>query len=301
MKGTHRLIKLDRQVQILSKTQRDTIQDIRVSLGRIEHRQIAQLDPLDIPANEFKVFSQWGEDGIIQFLLRKIEVKSKTFVEFGVQNYTESNTRFLLINNNWSGLVLDGSEENIYYIKKDPIYWKYNLKAVHAFITRENINQLILDHGMTGEIGLLSVDIDGNDYWVWQSIDVISPAIVIAEYNFRFGPEKAVAIPYNPDFVRSQAHPSMIYYGASLKALWQLGQQKGYVLVGSNSAGNNAFFIRKDLKPEGIPSVMPEEAYVAAQFRESRDSDGQLSYLSLAEEQQILATLPLVNLDTEHG
>ncbi|MFM6343717.1 MAG: hypothetical protein ACKPFK_01030, partial [Dolichospermum sp.] len=106
---------------------------------------------------EFRAFSQWGEDGIIQFLIRNVPINRKIFVEFGVQNYTESNTRFLLINNNWSGLVIDGGSEEIYYIKNDPIYWQYNLKAVNSFITKDNINQIISDNGIQGEIGLLSV------------------------------------------------------------------------------------------------------------------------------------------------
>lgn len=116
---------------------------IDLALGRIESRQCRTLNSKDIGDNEFKVFSQWGEDGIIQFLIDNIDIKEKTFIEFGVENYTESNTRFLLQNNNWRGLVIDGSEENISYIKNDSIYWKHNIKAECAFITKDNINQLI--------------------------------------------------------------------------------------------------------------------------------------------------------------
>ena len=139
---------------------------------------------------EFQVFSQRGEDGIIQYILSKIEVPNKIFVEFGVETYTESNTRFLLISNNWSGLVIDGSKKNIDFIKKDFIYWKYDITAVESFITKENINQLIGNYTKEiQDIGLLSVDIDGNDYWVWESIECIKPRIVICEYNSAFGPE----------------------------------------------------------------------------------------------------------------
>ncbi|MFM6608172.1 MAG: hypothetical protein ACKPJO_23270, partial [Dolichospermum sp.] len=223
---------------------------LQETLGRIEARQLETLNSKSIRDNEFRAFSQWGEDGIIQFLIRNVPINRKIFVEFGVQNYTESNTRFLLINNNWSGLVIDGGSEEISYIKNDPIYWQYNLKAVNSFITKDNINQIISDNGIQGEIGLLSVDIDGNDYWVWQAIDCINPAIVISEYNFRFGANKAVTVPYDASFVRSKAHYSNIYYGASLKALCILADKKGYAFVGCNSAGNNAFFVRKDLKPD---------------------------------------------------
>lgn len=275
----------------------DKTSKIQLSLGRIESRQLESLDKSDFKSNEFQVFSQWGEDGIIQFLIKNIDIKRKIFVEFGVENYIESNTRFLLINNNWSGLVLDGSIENINHIKQDPIYWRHNLKVVQAFIDKENINNLLLENGIEGEIGLLSIDIDGNDYWVWEAIDVISPAIVIIEYNSRFGKDKAVSIPYDPNFVRSKAHYSMLYAGASLRAICNLGKVKSYSFVGSNSAGNNAFFVRSDLRPCNIKELTPEEGYVVSQFRESRDQQGNLNYLSHHEVERILLQLPVIELD----
>jgi hypothetical protein len=274
-----------------------TLNKLQEAIGRIESRQLDSLNNKSFFDNEFRVFSQWGEDGIIQYLLRNIEVPCKIFVEFGVQNYTESNTRFLLINNSWSGLVIDSNLEDIAYIKNDPIYWQYNLKAAHSFITRDNINQVLLENGVQGEIGLLSIDIDGNDYWIWQAIDIIKPAIVVTEYNFRFGATKAVTVPYDSNFVRTQAHYSNIYYGASLKALCLLANKRGYALVSCNSDGNNAFFVRNDLKPELFKELTPEEGYVTAHFRESRDEAGNLLYLSLQEEQKILNSLPLVEIN----
>jgi len=274
-----------------------TLNKVLESIGRIENRQLDTYTKSNITDNEFRVFSQWGEDGIIQHLLRNIKVSRKIFVEFGVQNYIESNTRFLLINNNWSGLVIDGGSEEITYIKNDPIYWQYNLKAVNTFITKDNINQILSENGIQGEIGLLSVDIDGNDYWVWQAIDSVNPAIVVSEYNFRFGASKAVTVPYDADFVRTKAHYSNIYYGASLKALCLLANRKDYAFVGCNSAGNNAFFVRNDLKPDSLRNLTSEEGYISAQFRESRNEAGDLLYLSLEEEENILNSLPLVDID----
>lgn len=270
---------------------------VQEALGRIESRQLQSLDKFELKDNEFRVFSQWGEDGILQMLLRHIEIPNKIFIEFGVENYIESNTRFLLVKENWAGLVIDGSTENISYIKKDSIYWQHNLKAVQAFIDKDNINKLIAENGIKGEIGILSIDIDGNDYWIWQSINVINPAIVVTEYNFIFGKDKSVTIPYNDKFVRTQAHHSSIYYGASLKALYLLAQKKGYAFVGCNTAGNNAFFVRKDLMPDCIKELSLEEGYVAGQFRESRDQDGNLNFLSLQEKQQLLASLPLIEVN----
>jgi hypothetical protein len=280
--------------ELLNITSR--LSKLQEAVGRIEARQLRELDYTSLSDTEFRVFSQWGEDGIIQFLIRNINIKNKVFIEFGVQDYTESSTRFLLINNNWTGLVIDGSLDNIEYIKKDPIYWQYNLKAEHTFITKDNINDIFTRSGIQGEIGLLSVDIDGNDYWVWQAIDSVNPAIVVSEYNYRFGAEKAVTVPYKSDFVRSNAHCSMIYYGASLKALCLLADQKGYAFVGCNSAGNNAFFVRRDLKPDLLKELTPEEGYVAGKFRESRGENGSLTYLSHQEEQTLLSALPLVEI-----
>ena len=269
---------------------------LQEAIGRIENRQLAALGTMGMQANEFRAYSQWGEDGIIQSLIRALELGRSVFVEFGVETYVESNTRFLLTNDNWAGLVIDGSEANIAYIRSDPIYWKHNLKAECSFITRDNINELIRRNGISGDIGLLSVDIDGNDYWVWQAIDVVDPVIVIVEYNARFGSAATLTVPYDPNFVRSQAHHSTIYYGASLAAFHQLGERKGYSLVGCNSAGNNAFFVRKDCVPASMKVLTPAQAYVSNQFRESRDAAGGLIFLAPESERAILDSLPLVDV-----
>jgi len=267
--------------------------DIQMMLGRIELRQNQERMSPVFKENEFKVFSQWGEDGLIQFLLRYVNIDNSVFVEFGVENYLESNTRFLLINNNWSGLVIDGSPDNIAHIKSDPIYWRHNLKAHCAFVTKENINDLLKENGVVGDIGILSIDVDGNDYWIWDGIDVVSPAIVIIEYNARFGKDMSVTVPYDSDFVRSQKHYSMIYFGASIRALCVLAEEKGYAFVGCGSAGVNAFFVRQDLMVKEITALTVEEGYVRNKFRESRNQDGQLIYLSQEDEYKLLTSLPL--------
>ena len=221
--------------------------ELALLVGKLNAARVAALpDGAALREAEFKVFSQWGEDGIIQYLISRVEVPVPYFVEFGVENYLESNTRFLLLNDNWSGLIMDGSEANMQYVRGDAIYWRHELQAVSAFITAENINELLRAHVQQRDIGILSVDIDGNDYWVWRAIDAVEPCIVVAEYNSVFGPELQVTVPYQPDFNRTKAHHSNLCWGASLAALCQLGVQKGYAFVGSNSAGNNAFFVRED-------------------------------------------------------
>jgi hypothetical protein len=269
---------------------------IQQALGRIEARQLRDLPAADVQAAEFRVFSQWGEDGILQHLLRHIPVPRNIFVEFGVENYLESNTRFLLTNSNWAGLVIDGSSDGIEFIKRDEIYWRHNLKAQQSFITRDNINDLIRRNGVTGEIGLLSIDIDGNDYWVWEAIDVIVPSVVVIEYNARFGPDRAVTIPYDAGFVRTAAHHSNVYFGASLPALCLLAKRKGYSFVGCNSAGNDAFFVRSELRPPSLPELTAKAGFVRSQYRESRDSQGKLAFLTEEQEKDILDQCPLVEV-----
>jgi len=236
-----------------------SLQKIQMGIGRIELRQIRILQKSSLSENEFRVFSQWGEDGIIHYLIHNVPIENKIFVEFGVENYTESNTRFLLQNNNWTGLIIDGSQDNINFIKNDPIYWRYNLKAECAFIDKENINTLIKNSGISGDIGLLSIDVDGNDYWIWEAINCISPRIVICEYNSIFGALAKVTVPYDKNFHRTKAHYSNLYYGASIAALTSLAEAKGYSLIGSNSAGNNVFFVRTDLC-SGLQTRQPEDA-----------------------------------------
>jgi hypothetical protein len=233
----------------------------------------------NIQLAEFKVFSQWKDDGIIQFLVDYLDIETKTFIEFGVQDYLEANTRFLLMNNNWAGLIMDGTTSNIESVKRQDIYWKYNLTAVTAFITAGNINDLMQQHGFKDEVGLLHIDIDGNDYWVWKAITTISPVIVIVEYNSVFGKDKTWSVPYKPDFYRTDMHYSNLYFGSSLLSLCDLAKEKGYTFIGCNSNGNNAYFIRND-KIKDLRPVDSMEGYVQSQFRESRDEAGNLNYLS---------------------
>ena len=269
---------------------------IREALGRIEARQTANAGA-GFAEQEFRVFSQWGEDGILAYLLRHVRVPRKVFVEFGVETYVEANTRWLLVNDGWGGLVLDGSDDNIATIRRDPVYWQHPLKAAQAFITRENINDLLTAQGLTGEIGILSVDIDGVDYWVWEAITAVQPAIVIAEYNSLLGPERAVTVPYDPAFQRAKAHHSHSYYGASLAALVALGKRKGLAFVGSNTAGNNAFFVRRDLLAGPLRELTAAEGYVRRGFREARDAEGKLIFPTFEEEAALVNALPWVEVE----
>lgn len=272
----------------------------RLAIGRILQNQNAgKSDSIlkNIQNAEFKIFSQWGDDGIINFLVHYLDIENKKFVEFGVENYTECNTRFLLVNDNWEGLIMDGSKQHMDSVRDSDIYWRYNLKAVDTFVTAENINDLLLTNGFGEEIGLLHVDIDGNDYWIWKKISVCNPVIVIMEYNSVFGIEHPWTIPYDPTFVRSKAHYSNLYYGASLLSLCQLAEEKGYYFIGCNSNGNNAYFIRKD-KIKGIEKKTPLQGFVSSKFSESRNEYGALTYSRNEQRLEIIKGLPVVNTET---
>lgn len=250
----------------------------------------------DLSTVEFCTFSQWGEDGIIDWLVERLQSIPKKFIEFGVEDYRQSNTRLLLQLRNWQGLIMDGSSDHINDIQNQEIYWRYELEAKCAFIDRDNINKLINEAGFSGEIGLLSIDIDGNDYWVWQALDVVRPAIVVCEYNAVLGDIYSLTVPYKPDFQRTQTHHSNLYFGASIRALIKLGQQKGYQFVGTSSTGCNAFFIRNDLAPIILNSLDCVSAYPSS-VREARDEMGKLLFTSGTQRSHLVEHLSLMDLE----
>lgn len=265
-----------------------------LSLAR-QNRALSSLH--DLGEVEFSAFSQWGEDGIIDWLISRVPDIPKTFIEFGVEDYRESNTRLLLQLRNWRGLVMDGSAYHIDNIRSQDIYWRHGLTANYAFIDRDNINRLLEDGGMVGPVGLLSVDIDGNDYWVWKSIEVVSPAIIVAEYNAVFGDIHPLTVPYRDNFQRTQAHYSNLYFGASLPALIQLGRQKNYTFVGTTSTGCNAFFVRDDLAAKVTEALSGAWGY-PSKVREARDENSTLLFLDGTSRAKQIACLPLVNPET---
>lgn len=270
-----------------------------VALGTLLSNQ--QNSNLSLPFNsyEFKIFSQFGDDGLIQYLIKKIKIENHIFIEFGVENYLESNTRFLMMKDNWRGFVMDGSELAMNHLRSQPWFWRYQLTNKAVFITKENINELLSETEFSN-IGLFHIDLDGNDFHILKEINFnkLNPSILILEYNSVFGSERSISIPYRPDFQRNKAHFSNIYYGASLPALSQLASKKGYSLVGCNSAGNNAYFVRKDLVQDNLMVKSVSEAFVDSKFRESRDSEGKLNYLTKKARSQEIKGLEVLNIIT---
>jgi hypothetical protein len=245
---------------------------------------------------EFRIYSQWGEDGILEWLIQNLPIRSKRFVEFGVENYREANTRFLLQNRNWKGLVMDGGADNIAALRAESLYWRYDLTAACEFITAENINDLLTKHGFDGGLAVLSIDIDGNDYWVLESITVAEASILVCEYNPILGDVWPIAVPYRPDFERFAAHSSGLYFGSSIKALQELASRKGYEFIGTNSNGINAFFVRRELFDVIQPLLKERRAY-PSRHRDSRNDAGELSYVGGVERAKLIEHLPVIRLD----
>lgn len=258
------------------------LEQISLAIGKQESVRVASMKLKHIQEAEFKIFSQFGEDGIIQYLVHHIRIPNTTFVELGVGNYEESNTRFLLMNNNWKGLIVNAGTEHLEYLQSEmgkSLRYLHQLEALSAFITKKNVNSIIEQQGIVGDIGLLSIDLDGVDYWILDAIDCISPRILVLEYNSLFGDSRAITVPYKETFDRRTEHYSNLYFGASLPALVLLAKKKGYVFVGSNSAGNNAFFVRKDVAKR-LSHMTAKQGYVENRYRESMDKKGQLTYVS---------------------
>ncbi|GAA3813637.1 hypothetical protein GCM10022206_60240 [Streptomyces chiangmaiensis] len=253
------------------------IDELRFLMGTMESRLASLLpEPQHLRDTEFKVFSQWGEDGILQYLVSRLSPPD-VFIEIGVGDYSESNTRFLAMKGNWRGVILNGGTAHIDFLRRSEMAWRWSITPVSAFVTAENIDDLILQADVKGDIGVLSIDIDGVDYWVWRAISVVSPWIVVIEYNSAFGSEKAVTVPYRPDFMASKAHYTGLFLGASLPALHHLGAALGYRFVGVGSNGVNAFFVRDDVAGN-LWNLSPEAAFVRSRVRIARGIDGELSY-----------------------
>ena len=271
-----------------------------LALGALLSNQQQSLNSTDINEYEFKIFSQYGDDGIIQYLVKNLAIKNKTFIEFGVEDFSESNTRFLMMNNNWSGFVMDGSPENMNKLKTYPWYWKFDIKHKAVFIDAENINTLLAENGFE-DVGLLHIDLDGNDYFVLKALDFskLNPAILILEYNSVFGNERAISVPYDKNFIRTEAHYSNLFFGASLSALNQAANEKDYVLIGCALSGNNAYFVRKDLLNDKIKEKSLKEAFIESKFRESRDKNYNLSYLAGTDRLRAIKGIQVFNVETE--
>jgi len=251
-----RLTRIERQLDGIEKIWQRT-RHVEPAVNALLRERYLDAESLPYPerltARRFRISSQNQEDGLTLALLDDVGATCRRFVEIG-SGLSGGNSGFLARECGWSGLMVDGHAEHMIQVgRRFP-----TVKAVAAWVTRENINELITEHGLAGEVDLFSLDLDGSDYWIWEAMTACSPRVVILEYNSMFGPERAVTIPYDPVFDRRKHHS--IYYGASLAALARVSARKGYRLVAVEPAGVNAFFLRNDLGPH-IPACEPARAF----------------------------------------
>lgn len=217
----------------------------------------------------FKVYSQTDEDGLLWFLFSIIGTTNKHCVEISAGNARECNTTNLIVNHGWAGLLVDGDEQNVRdgkgWLAKHPATYVDPPIFIKAWVTRFNINSILQTHGYTGPIDLLSIDVDGMDYWLWDAITVCEPRVVIIEYQAHLGPERSWTVPYSDDFVAqfllTEKGPLPSYSGASLAAICKVAERKGYRLVGVNRCCFNAFFVKRELAAELLPAISPRECF----------------------------------------
>lgn len=218
----------------------------------------------------FRVFSQYEEDGKLLFILSIIGMQNKTFVEIGSDDGINSNCANLALNFGYGGLFLDGNLRSIKrgqrFYGKYPHPWMHVPKFKCAKVTAENINNLVKDAGLEGDIDVLSIDIDGNDYWVWNALEQVNPNIVIIETHVEFG-MRNIVVPYDPEYFFPGKHP--VYHGASPIAMVNLAKKKGYRLVGANDLGFNFIFLKNGLADQDIPEVSVESVLQHPSVKES--------------------------------
>ena len=214
------------------------------------HRENGHRIPDDLTRFEFRASSQNGEDGVIAELLRRLgAVEPGYFVEFGIESGAEGNSVFLADLLGWSGLFLEPDDAGFADVQR-----KYGgnprVQTVQAAVTAENIEALFEANGVPAEPDLVTIDVDGNDYWIWKALGRFRPRILIIEYNGGLPLDRRLVMPYDPEW----RWPYGARYGASLGAMEALAADKGYRLAHTELAGVNAFFVREDLGIE-LPAL----------------------------------------------
>lgn len=247
---------------------------------------------------EVRVFSQWGEDGIVDYLLERTSMARPRCLEIGVGDYYESNTRFLVEIRSAPAVIVDARPGLEREVRRQDVAWRSDLTVVEMHVDRENVSSHVATWAGEG-FDVVSIDIDGCDYWVLERIPLDRTSIVVCEYNALFGSERAVAVPYKPGFSRFSEHPSGLYYGASLRAMILLMRERGFTFVGSTSSCVNAFFVRDELASRitfSLPGLHDLGTYCHRLVRDARDSHGRLTFSSPHEQLVTIAGLPVVDV-----
>ncbi|HEY1317302.1 MAG TPA: FkbM family methyltransferase [Gaiella sp.] len=238
-------------------------------------------------AAEVRVHSQNGEDGILAYLLDRIGPTTRQVVEFGIGDGTECCAANLVLAFGWAAHLLEANAEDaraaaaLYADRAGD-----RVHVDHTAVEPDTVDALLSQH-VEQVFDVLSLDIDGNDYWVLEALQAVRPRVIVVEYNATFGPERSVTIPYTRGFDRYRAHASGFYHGASLTALARLGERKGYVLAGCDSRGTNAFLVDAEAAAASVEAVSPAEAFAPLFER---------AHLTVEEQFRQIAHLPLVEV-----
>lgn len=223
---------------------------------------------------EFSVFSQNGEDGILLYIFSLIGMTNRTCVEICAGTGIECNTANLIVHHGFHGLLVDGQASNVArgraFYARGPETRLHPPIFIQSWVTRENVNDIIKNNGFRGEIDLLSLDLDGVDFWIWDAIDCIQPRVVVAEVQNIWPADVAVTVPYNPQFQAEYTPDGVDYGGASLLAFVRLARQKGYRLVGCQRYGYNAFFVREPIGESLLPEVSSADCLKHPYCQEAR-------------------------------
>ena len=251
--------------------------EVQISQNKNKYEEVTDLSEIEV-----KIFSQNGEDGIIDYLVNSLKLNTKNFVEIGVGSYRESNTRFLYNKYHPKGLIVDFIDDMEKKVKPFVNLWKGDLRICNKQINSENI-LITLNQSCDYEIDIFSIDIDSIDYWIIEKLNKRISKIFVAEYNPVFGSDIEVTVPNISGFERNKYHYSNLCYGMSLRALINLMDKKGYYFIGANLQKINAFFILKDFKKEEFfknIEIKSLDNYTNSNIRDSRDENYKLSYLS---------------------
>jgi len=247
-------------------------------LMRKNYSEISKLNDVD-----YKIFSQNGEDGILDYLLYQLKIEKPKFIEIGVGDYTEANTRFIFDRCSPKGTIVDCLENLEERVKKKINLWKGELKIINNFVNPKNIITIMKDTDCLTNLDIFSLDIDGIDYWILEKLPKDFSKIAVIEFNPIFGSVLEVSVPNLNNFDRKKYHYSNLCFGMSLKAAIKIMNEKNFYFVGTNLLRNNAFFISKNYNKEAyFKNLMINniENSINANFTESRNDKGNLNYLN---------------------
>ena len=259
---------------VISKLQLDPRNSPQVKINQkilyhFYRQAIRQRQRIPLSQTGFRVFSQFEEDGILLYIFAALGISQGTFIDIGAGDGINSNCANLAVNSGWRGLFIDGNAESIAkgraYYAANPDTWAYPPVFVHSFVQRENINDLIRDNGYAGEVDLASIDVDGNDYWIWDALTAAEPRVVIIETHIEFG-FNSIVVPYDKDYTYPGKHPH--YHGASPVAMEKLARKKGYRLVGANHYGFNTIYVKNGIGEDFLPAVSVESILAHPRNRE---------------------------------